>query len=271
MNGENKTRLIELIASYIDEFKVKVFNILRCSKILISLDNKCILITRTATNLDENLTSNQEEADSKVILHCCRILREKNDLIVTLRSPSGDTDIVVLAVALLNQFKSNVILDDGNGKQRKIIRLSDIDIDDDLVKAMIGFHSFSGNDYVSSFFRKGKEKCWKLLEKTRKFQAAMEQASSPEVSSELYKLLEEYVCQIYGYCCKSIDGVRYKIYTKKFKKENKVIDMASLPPCSSVLRLHTMRSKYCSLSMEAIDRGYNNSTKYFKLWLDSRI
>ena len=28
-------------------------------------------------------------------------------------------------------------------------------------EALIGFHAITGNDYISSFFGKGKRKCWK--------------------------------------------------------------------------------------------------------------
>ena len=55
-------------------------------------------------------------------------------------------------------------------------------------------------------------------------------------------MLEEYVCQLYGYRSKSTDSVRFRIYDKKYTKENKIIDMAALPPCSSVLKLHILRS-----------------------------
>ena len=47
------------------------------------------------------LTSNQEEADTKIFLHCAHILKENDTDIVVIRSPSGDTDILVLATALL--------------------------------------------------------------------------------------------------------------------------------------------------------------------------
>ena len=30
-------------------------------------------------------------------------------------------------------------------------------------EALIGFHAITGNDYISSFFGKGKRKCWKKL------------------------------------------------------------------------------------------------------------
>ena len=41
---------------------------------------------------------------------------------------------------------------------------------------------------------------------------------------------------------KSSDRVPFQICDKKYTKENKVIDMAALPPWSSVLRLPILRS-----------------------------
>ena len=54
-------------------------------------------------------------------------------------------------------------------------------------------------------------------------------------NDRLFIMLEEFVCQLYGYRNKSTDRVRFQIYGKKYTKENKVIDMTALPPCSSVL------------------------------------
>ena len=75
LNGENKTRMMELITEYIVTFKTKVLNILRCNKIIISLDSKCISLTRVSTSEEETLANNQEEADTKLILHCFHILQ----------------------------------------------------------------------------------------------------------------------------------------------------------------------------------------------------
>ena len=36
-------------------------------------------------------------------------------------------------------------------------------------RAPLGVHAFSGNDYVSSFMRKGKKECWKLVKDDEEF------------------------------------------------------------------------------------------------------
>ena len=145
-----------------------MFNILRTNKIMISMNSKSISILRLSTSIEESFTSNQEEVDNKVILHSHQILKSNETSVITLRSPSGDTDIVALTIALLYEFRNRVLTDDGSGDNRMVMWLSNIDIGKDLVDALKGFHAFTGNDYISSFFRKGKGNCWKLVEKTKK-------------------------------------------------------------------------------------------------------
>ena len=73
----------------------------------------------------DDLKSNQEEADTKVILHCLDALKEPETTVV-LRSHSGDTDIMVLPVALIRSDCERLYIDYGNGKNRKAINLADI-------------------------------------------------------------------------------------------------------------------------------------------------
>jgi hypothetical protein len=74
---------------------------------------------------------------------------------VILRSPSGDTYIMVIAVSLIEDL-SRVFVDYGNGKNRKGLWLHKIDIPDNFKNALIGFNTFTGNDYISSFFQERK-------------------------------------------------------------------------------------------------------------------
>ena len=75
-----------------------------------------------------------------------QILKSNETSVITLRSPSGDTDIVVLTVALLYEFRNRVLIDDGSGDSRNVMQISNIDIEKDLVGALIGFHSLTRND-----------------------------------------------------------------------------------------------------------------------------
>ena len=75
---------------------------LKINQIYFSKENCCILIDENKVEKYETLTSNQEEADTKVVLHCLDALRTP-DATVILRSPSVDTDIMVLVVTLIRE------------------------------------------------------------------------------------------------------------------------------------------------------------------------
>ena len=123
---------------------------------MISLHNKCIAISGLSTSIKKSLTNNQEEADNKLILHSHRTLKSNETSVIIPSSPSGDTDIVVPTVALIYEFRNRVLIDDGFGDNKKVMRLSNKGIEKDLVDVLICFHAFTGNDYISSIFRKGK-------------------------------------------------------------------------------------------------------------------
>ena len=108
---------------------------------------------------------------------------------------------------------------------------------------MLGFHAFTGNDYLSSFFRKGKERCWKLMQKYEEFEVCFTKlGSEPNLSEDLFESFEEHTALLYGVKSKSINEARWKIFEKKRKRHNKIIDLSLLPACKSVLRLHSKRA-----------------------------
>ena len=41
-------------------------------------------------------------------------------------------------------------------------------------RSIVGFHAFTGNDYISLFFRKSKEHCWKILQSNHEFNECFE-------------------------------------------------------------------------------------------------
>ena len=102
-------------------------------------------------------------------------------------------------------------------------------------QALAGIHAISGNDYISSFFRKGKK-----LEAINNF-CKLSQILEGEMN--LNKEIEKFNCAIYGYNrLRSVDQIRKKIFVRKFKQEGKTIDLSLLPPCASNLNLHAKRA-----------------------------
>ena len=56
----------------------------------------CRKITPVSCEIEAKLISNQEEADTKIVLHCCHALSRHPPKKILVRSPSGDTDILVI-------------------------------------------------------------------------------------------------------------------------------------------------------------------------------
>ena len=76
---------------------------------------------------------------------------------------------------------------------------------------MLGLHAFTGNDYLSSFFGKGKEKCWKLMQKYEEFEVCFTKLGSEQnLSEDRYESLEEYTALLYGVKSKSINEAHWK-------------------------------------------------------------
>ena len=127
------------------------------------------------------------------------------------------------------------------------ISLIDFDLPEEMRKAMIGFHAFTGNDYVSAFFRKGKNKCWQLMISNEEYiKAFTELGDEWDVSAETFNVLEKFVCRLYQSRKREVNLARHELFLKKYTKENKVIDLALLPPCYSTLSLHIDRASYVS-------------------------
>lgn len=241
-NSDNKTRMIELLFSVIESHKAKFLNMLKTNQIILSRQTFCRSLTLSKSEDVECLITAQEEADTKIFLHCNEILKEDNTLDILIKSPSGDTDIVVLGISLFGDTE-NVFIENGTGQNKKLLSFKDFEFSISKKRSLIGFHAFTGNDYNASFFRKGKRACWNILSKHSKFEDTFNQLGNElHLDPCILDKLEEFVCYLYGYQEKSINSVRFKMFTKKHKRENKVPDLSTFPPCHQVLEYHSKRS-----------------------------
>ena len=83
-----------------------------------------------------------------------------------------DTDILVLLIGMIGRHKrfseeripyERIIMDCGEGNERRLADVTQIsteleEIHGGLSAAVIGFHSFTGSDFTSAFFGKGKKR-----------------------------------------------------------------------------------------------------------------
>ena len=84
-----------------------------------------------------------------------------------------------------------------------------------------------------------------IIQKYQKFRAAFQELGQHWVpTEELMDLLEEFTCHLYGSKSKDVNKLRYKLFNRKYVKEDKIIDLSLRPPCRSVLQLHIRRANF---------------------------
>ena len=101
-----------------------------------------------------------------------------------------------------------------DGDHLRSIWLSSLEMDENHRDALIGFHSFTGTDYTSAFFRKGKKRCCSVIQSDDRFiQAFTVLGSNWNIDQNLKCFLEEYVCSLHGE--KKLSLLRFYIFEKK--------------------------------------------------------
>ena len=214
----------------------------------------------------ESLKTNHEEADTKIAYLTQHALdnAEKLDH-VCVRSSSGDIDIPIILVGAFGKCKTQILIDNGTGKNRKTIRIDSSKLTEKQQMTFIAFHAMSGNDYVSGFMRKSK-KTWALVAKDKDLTDLFCQLGVGELTEEAYEKLR---CLSAG-CMdtkrlKKVNEWRAIMFWAKLRKNGKVPDLSSLPPCSSSLKKHTSRAHYVSkiwkqaiFPLQHIDSFVNN-------------
>ena len=107
--------------------------------------------------------------------------------VLVIRSPSGDTDVLVLAVNLLNN-KEKLLMDNRCSIKRTLLWLWKLEIREYTCRSSIGLHAFPGNDCVPLFFRKSEDCCWKFVEKCDTFEKSfMNPGSTTSFLDNLFK------------------------------------------------------------------------------------
>ena len=111
-----------------------------------------------------------------------------------------------------------------------------------FMKSLIGFHSFTGCDTVSSFSGKGKIKPLKIMVGDPKYINAFSRLGECTViSKDLFQIIETFVCQMYGWKkSDSVNDIIYQIFCQSGGK----IPCEQLPPCENILKLHILRANY---------------------------
>lgn len=116
-------------------------------------------------------------------------------------------------------------------------------LDDDVCKALLGFHAYTGCDSVSAFSGRGKVTALKVLMNNPKFQDAFCKLGNEwSLPDSLMDVLEEFTCQMYSLRTHiaDVDEMRFQL----FRAKTGDIQSGQLPPCLDCLKLHAARACY---------------------------
>ena len=136
-----------------------------------------------------SLSSNHEEADTRLILHAHDGKLQHFERTVI---ECSDTDVLVLGVHFMDKLTGEVWFKKG----KKYIPLHNIELSPVVRKNIITFHGLTGCDTTSSFSGIGKKTAWKIFQKHPEL---LNDVGTTVMDSETKDNLETFVCQMYGY------------------------------------------------------------------------
>lgn len=124
-----------------------------------------------------------------------------------------------------------------------------------MCRALPGFHAYTGCDYTASFYRKGKVKPFKELEKNLQVQHVFACLNKIEQIDNMknMEILQEFTSKFYGINCKSVNDARLLIFQSRFSstsvaeyfvKKVKSFDSTLIPPCWRSLKQKILRTIY---------------------------
>ena len=146
----------------------------------------------------QHLRSEQEEADTRMLLHALDAT-QRGVTSITIQSP--DTDVLVLTLWVYKRLCPDTTVIVGTGGKRRSIPLGPLYEagGEELVKALPGFHAFSGCDQISTISGKSKVSCWKKLKKAERsvLDAFSSLGTTDTIPDDIYMTLERFVCQLY--------------------------------------------------------------------------
>jgi hypothetical protein len=234
-NGRNKENLIEFLFRQWSAYTL-------CSEMKVFIRHGTLchqLLGAGNTMLINDLETDQEEADTMLLLHAHHAGREFSHILIH----SEDTDVFVLALAHSGHFDSLSVIFCGPAGKKICIDICQLASDiGRMLPCLIGLHTFTGCDSTSAFHGKGKSRPYDLIRNLN--DNDLEEAFSDLGSSwddlrpETMAKLEEFVCKLYGYNDESVDTTRYHSFLSKALNEKK------MPPTLDSLMLHIRRANY---------------------------
>lgn len=205
--------------------------------VVVAWSNKC-----KATHKDmAYLESNQEEADTKLLLHAVDATISGATSIEIF---SPDTDVFVLSIRRFPELCENTFFVTGRGHRNRKILLSLIvrALGPARTAALPAFHAWSGADITGSFAGKGKLACWKAFLEADKdsVDALADLGTTAQPTARAIAVIEKLVCQLYQpkTLVSCVKDLRWLLFRKKQAQSER------LPPTQAALKEAILRAHY---------------------------
>jgi hypothetical protein len=174
----------------------------------------------------EELTSDQEEADTRIILHTQHAKEFGfNRFIVICK----DTDVLLLLLFHFRDVEIWMLA----GKKAYPVHSIASKLQANVLDSLLGFHAFTGSDTTSSLKGYGKKTCWKI------FQIQPNLLAGVGRDGDLLDV-QKFLCLLYKVPqpADDVNQARYQIFVKGQKP------LECLPPTIDALELHFDRSNH---------------------------
>lgn len=238
--------------------------------IFVTVESEChqleVVDNQVVSRREDCLCSNHEEADTKMFL-CCQhaTLPDRN---VNICISTVDSDVAILAVYYKERIQCNLYVEIGTKKKKRILAIAKIhaSLGEGMSNAMPALHAVSGCDSTSAFFGVGKQKAYKIVKSSNRFQEALARMGDDfDLDENHFPAFQEMVAEFYGVkSCPDINDARYR----KFCTKNKVPEPHKLPPTKDELLLHCQRANYVTcIWKSALCANYLSPTPEGRGWI----
>jgi hypothetical protein len=209
----------------------------------------------------EALKTNHEEADTLICTHVSHIDKD-NAMNIVVRA--SDTDVAIILLNHCERFNAHIWMDIGTSanNNRRYVDVSSISrtLGTQLCRALPGFHAFTGSDYTSAFYKKGKKRPFKILEESQAFQKAFGEMAGGKLRVKAMEEIMTFTARMYGAKAGAkanhethLNTHRFKVFEKSYApkataknplEKLKGIDAAMIPPCEAEVTQQIKRATF---------------------------
>ena len=235
----NKTSLIRFLVA---EWKTaKLRDKLNDKQLYVASEEACLHITKDHWSEVAGLHSNQEEADTRIILHAAHAADEGYSAVII---TADDTDVLVLCLAFSSVISCPLFQKRGTTNRVRYVDITKLrqTLGDGVCNALIGMHAYTGCDTVSAFAGRGKLAALKLIKSQHWQDVFHKLGQSWKLSTDLFRKLQAFTCKLYApsTTTEDINTARYQLFCARHGE----LESSQLPPCEDCLLMHAMRANY---------------------------